>query len=381
MALVFRLQWNRGWRHLPPKTNACNAGSPVTPMTDLFRKIAALMVFCALLVTLAACGGLIVEGKASAPLSSDLLQKIKSIGSTPGAAMMMRIFKKDSILEVWKQTNSGQYALLTTYKICAYSGGYGPKIVEGDRQAPEGFYDITPGLLNPNSNYYLAFNTGYPNKFDRSYGRTGSNLMVHGDCSSSGCYAMTDAEIAEIYTLGRESLAGGNKAIQLEIFPFRMTPENLASENGNTNMAFWQNIKTGYDAFELTRKAPTWDVCDKKYIFNSVSANGQPLDAAAPCPALVTDPTLMAAISAKQAGDNAALSAAVSASDAQKAADAAAAQKAADEKAALAARGNAIGGFFSGILGGNKAAAPATDDVVTDPDLIAPIPMPPLQRT
>lgn len=350
-------------------------------MNDLFRKIAALMSVCGLSLALAACGGLITDGKAMAPLPGDLLQKIKAIGSSPGAPMMMRIIKQDSILEVWKQTNSGQYALLTTYKICAYSGGYGPKIVEGDRQAPEGFYDITAGLLNPNSNYYLAFNTGYPNKFDRSYGRTGSNLMVHGDCSSSGCYAMTDAEIAQIYALARESLAGGNKSVQLEIFPFRMTPQNLAAQSGNTNMAFWRNIKTGYDAFELTRKPPTWDVCDKKYVFNAVSPTGQPLDGAAPCPALVTDPTLMAAISAKQAADDAAFAASVSANDAKTAADAAAAQKAADAKAALAARGNAIGGFFGGLWGAKPAATPTTDNGVIDPDLIAPIPMPPLQRT
>ena len=352
-------------------------------MTDLFRKIAALMVFCALLLTLAACGGLITEGKAIAPLSGDLLQKIKSIGSTPGAAMMMRIFKKDSILEVWKQTSSGQYALLTTYKICAYSGGYGPKIVEGDRQAPEGFYDITPGLLNPNSNYYLAFNTGYPNKFDRSYGRTGANLMIHGDCSSSGCYAMTDAEIAEIYTLARESLAGGNKAVQLESFPFRMTPQNLAKVSGDANMGFWKNIKTGYDAFELTRRPPNWDVCDKKYIFNMSNPAGTPLDPVATCPALVADPTLTAALGAKQAADDVAFGTAVADAAAKQAADLAAAQKVADEKAAIAARGNSIGSFFGGLFGGgNKAeAAPPPADGVIDPTEIAPLPMPPLQRT
>ncbi len=266
-------------------------------MLLFLRKFAFLLAALGLIAALAACDEFAANGKATAPLAADLLSQVTGIGSTPGAPMMMRIIKQDAVLEVWKQTQSGQYALLKTYNICAWSGGLGPKIVEGDRQAPEGFYDITPGLLNPTSNYYLAFNTGFPNKFDRAYGRTGADLMVHGDCSSSGCYAMTDDEIADIFALVRESFAGGQKRVQLEIFPFRMTADNLARVKGNANMAFWQNIKTGYDAFEASRKVPSWDVCDKKYVFNAKSANGQPLDAAAPCPALATDPTLKAELS------------------------------------------------------------------------------------
>ena len=276
----------------------------------LLRKLCEFVAVAAVLCGLAACAGLTADGKANAPLSGQLVSQLKAIGSTPGAPMMMRIFKQDSVLEVWKQTSGGQYALLKTFNICAWSGGIGPKITEGDRQAPEGFYDITPGLMNPHSNYYLAFNTGFPNKFDRAYGRTGADLMVHGDCSSSGCYAMTDKEIADLFSLVRETLAGGNKSVQLEIFPFRMTPQNLAKVAGNANMAFWKNIKTGYDAFELTRKPPTWDVCDKKYVFNSVGPAGQPLDATAPCPALTTDPTYTAQLSARQMADDAAFAAA-----------------------------------------------------------------------
>jgi murein L,D-transpeptidase YafK len=254
----------------------------------MLRRLAALAAVLFLTLALAACNNFGMDGKAAAPLPQDLMTKIKAIGSTPGAPMMMRIFKQDSVLEVWKQTSSGQYALLTTFNICSWSGGLGPKIAEGDRQAPEGFYDITPGLLNPHSNYYLALNTGFPNKFDRAYGRTGADLMVHGDCSSSGCYAMTDSEIAKLYALVREALAGGNRSVQLEIFPFRMTDANMAREAGNRNYAFWQNIKVGYDAFEATKRPPRWDVCDKRYVFNEASADGQPLDAVAPCPSLKT---------------------------------------------------------------------------------------------
>ena len=121
--------------------------------------------------------------------------------------ILVRLFKQEAELEVWKQDRSGRFALLKTYPICRWSGDLGPKVREGDRQAPEGFYTISPGQMNPQSAYYLSFNTGYPNAFDRALGRTGSQLMVHGDCSSRGCYAMTDEQIAEIYSLGRESFS------------------------------------------------------------------------------------------------------------------------------------------------------------------------------
>lgn len=348
-------------------------------MRTAYRKILAVVACLGLALALSGCGGLIVDGKADAPIPSGLLNRIKAIGSTPGAAMMMRIFKKDSVLEVWKQTSSGKYALLTTYKICAWSGGFGPKIAEGDRQAPEGFYSITAGLLNPHSNYYLAFNTGYPNKFDQAYGRTGSNLMIHGDCSSSGCYAMTDAEIAEIYSLARESLKGGNQSVQLEIFPFRMTPDNLARVSANPNMSFWRNIKTGYDQFELTKVPPRWDVCDKKYVFNATSLDGAALDPTAACPALKTDAGLVAAVSAKQAADNIAFQTALAQEQANQAAEAKAASDAAASKAAIAARGKAIGGFFGGLFGGgNTASASVAASSAPEP---APVPMPTLKRT
>ena len=82
----------------------------------------------------------------------------------------------------------------------------GPNFKEGDRQAPEGFYNIRPHQMNPKSSYYLSFNMSFPNKFDRTRGRTGSNLMVHGACSSAGCYSMTDEQVLEIYAFAREAL-------------------------------------------------------------------------------------------------------------------------------------------------------------------------------
>src|SRR5689334_14050903 len=192
--------------------------------------------------------------------------------------ILVRLFKEEAEVEVWKQTRDGAYALLKTYPICRWSGDLGPKKKEGDRQAPEGFYTITPGHMNPNSSYYLAFNTGFPNAYDRAWGYTGSDLMVHGDCSSRGCYAMTDEQMQEIYALARESFFGGQKAFQLEAFPFRMTALNMAKHRNNPNFAFWKMLKEGYDHFEATRQEPKVAVCEKHYVFDAVEKNGTPLD-------------------------------------------------------------------------------------------------------
>jgi murein L,D-transpeptidase YafK len=340
-------------------------------MHAMLRRLLALVALIVLTATLSACGGIVAnDNRQNVPLSSSAKTKLASMGSSPGEAMMIRIFKETSELEVWKQTAAGPYKLFGTYAICSWSGGLGPKIKEGDRQSPEGFYTITPGLLNPRSHYYLAFNTGFPNKFDRAWGRTGSNLMVHGDCSSSGCYAMTDAQIKEIYALARESFAGGNRSFQLEIYPFRMTPGNLAKHADDPNMAFWQNLKDGYDRFELTHRPPSWDVCARKYVFDV--PEGMTLDAAGACPPGAIVRT--AALEARQSADAKAMQAAVASFAAKAAKAAAEAEQAASEKAAIAARGQAIGGLVSGVFGGGNASAAAPAGVE------APIPMPRKQR-
>ena len=215
------------------------------------------------------------------PLSERMLAKLEAKNMEKESPILVRIFKEEAELEVWKQEKSGRFALLNTYPICRWSGQLGPKIKQGDRQAPEGFYTITPGLMNPNSNNYLAINTGFPNAYDRANGRTGAFLMIHGDCSSSGCYAMTDEQIAEIYALARESFFGGQKSFQIEAFPFRMTPLNMAKHRNSPHMAFWKMLKQGYDHFEVTHLEPKVDVCEKRYVFNAESTAHSALPSAA----------------------------------------------------------------------------------------------------
>jgi murein L,D-transpeptidase YafK len=189
--------------------------------------------------------------------------------------ILIRAYKKESEFEVWKKGSDGKYALLKTFPICRWSGQLGPKVREGDRQAPEGFYSINPAQMNPNSAYYLSFDTGYPNAFDRAHGRTGAHLMVHGTCSSSGCFAMTDEAISEVYAIGRESFAGGQRAFQFQSYPFRMTAENLAKHRHDPNMPFWKNLKEGSDYFEALREEPKVGLCNGRYTFGgSDVANG-----------------------------------------------------------------------------------------------------------
>ncbi|MGA9949561.1 MAG: murein L,D-transpeptidase family protein, partial [Xanthobacteraceae bacterium] len=181
----------------------------------------ACVAFFALASALALAGcygddGYQIPTRAMKELSPEMLALLDQKNMPKDSPVLVRVFKEESELEIWKQDTTGRYALLKVYPICRWSGDLGPKVHEGDRQAPEGFYAITPDLMNPNANYYLAINTGFPNTYDKANGRTGALLMIHGDCSSRGCYAMTDEEIGEIYSLAREAFLGGQKEFQIQ---------------------------------------------------------------------------------------------------------------------------------------------------------------------
>ena len=241
--------------------------------------------------------------RAYAPVPASTVAKMEAKGSSKNAPVLVRAYKQESEIEIWKQTSSGEYALIKTYPVCRWSGQLGPKKKEGDRQVPEGFYYVTPAQMNPNSSYWLAFNVGYPNPLERAMSRTGGDIMVHGTCSSRGCFAMTNDQIEEIYAIMRESFAGGQKAVQFQSFPFRMTAENLAKFRADPNMAFWKNLKEGNDHFEVTKREPQVGYCGQKYYFNASAEGGRP-DPNAACPKLRVDETLAAAVAQKQESDN-----------------------------------------------------------------------------
>ena len=274
-----------------------------TPSRPLLRALLASAAIAAAM-TLAGCGGgaPVTSGRHMQPLSERMVATLKAKNMAKESPILMRVFKEEAELEVWKQDDSGRFALLRTYPICRWSGELGPKFKTGDRQAPEGFYAISPGLMNPDSSQYLAINTGFPNAYDRANSRTGAFLMIHGGCSSAGCYAMTDEQIAEIYALARESFFGGQKSFQLQAYPFRMTPLNMARHRNSPHMAFWRMIKEGYDHFEVTHLEPQVDVCEKRYIFDAESTDR--FSPAERCPAYKLREDIAVAAGEKQRRDD-----------------------------------------------------------------------------
>ncbi|NUO52171.1 MAG: murein L,D-transpeptidase [Polyangiaceae bacterium] len=177
-------------------------------------------------------------------------------GLSFGSPVYLRVFKEEAEIEVWLK-NGERYDLFKTFPICASSGALGPKEKAGDKQSPEGFYGFTRSKLNPASRFHLSFDVGYPNAYDKSLGRTGSAIMVHGDCVSIGCFAMTDAGIEDIYSLVDAAFKKGQKSIAVHVFPFRMTGAKMKAHADSKWASFWSELKAGYDAFETTHTPPT----------------------------------------------------------------------------------------------------------------------------
>ena len=246
------------------------------------------------------------NGRSTAPIPANVLALMKEKNTDAHKPILIRAFKKEAEFEIWKQQADGQYTLLKTYPMCRWSGQLGPKVREGDRQVPEGFYTITPGQMNPNSAYYLSFNVGYPNAYDRAHGYSGGSIMVHGACSSAGCFSMTDEQIAEIYAVAREAFGGGQRAIQMQSLPFRMTPENLAKHRFDPNMKFWKDLKEGSDQFEVSKQETKVAICDRRYVFGQAPTDGRSVkDGLAACPPMQADQQLTALVADKQKQDEA----------------------------------------------------------------------------
>jgi len=275
-------------------------------MSCIIRRGAAVCLTIAVCGWVAGCDDSYLDqgpGRSQQPISSATLAEMEKLDTTPSSPTLIRTYKKEAELEVWKMKSNGEYALLKTYPMCRWSGQLGPKKREGDMQVPEGFYPITPGQMNPNSHYYLAFNVGYPNAYDRAYGRTGGNVMVHGVCSSAGCFSMTDEQVADIYAIARDSFAGGQREIQLQSYPFHMTAENMAKFRLDPNIDFWKNLKDGSDHFEVTKAEPPVLVCGKRYVFGATAS--REVSGSEPCPALKRDESVEALVAEKVEKDDA----------------------------------------------------------------------------
>ncbi len=208
--------------------------------------------------------------RAAERVRGGLQADLARLGLRVGNPVFLRAFKEEEVLELWVlQKESGRHVLFRKYPVAAWSGSLGPKLAEGDGQVPEGFYAVGPAAMKPDSDFHLAFNIGYPNAYDRHHGRTGSFIMIHGNRVSSGCLAMTDEKIEEIYTLCDAALREGQPFFRVHIFPFRMTETRMAEAAADRSIGFWREIQAGYRWFEQHRVPPEVIVRDGAYRFSA----------------------------------------------------------------------------------------------------------------
>ena len=217
---------------------------------------------------------------AGTPDLSRLTERLAEKGLKLGSPVLLRAFKSESELEVWIRKD-GDYVKFATYPVCHWSGTLGPKLREGDKQTPEGFYTVTRGQMHHVGRWPRSLNLGFPNVFDKVLARNGSNILVHGGCSSVGCFAMTNSVIEEIYGLTEQALRSGQNFVPVQVYPFRMTDANLESQKSSPWHGFWANLKEGSDLFERTKRPPKVSVCDGRYTFTDLApgegADGSPL--------------------------------------------------------------------------------------------------------
>lgn len=213
------------------------------------------------------------EGNLPLPGTPDIArlpQRLAEAGLSAGAPVHIRIFKAESEAELWMEKD-GAYVLFATYPVCHWSGSLGPKLREGDRQTPEGFYTVTRRQMYHVGRWPRSLDLGFPNIFDKAQARNGSYILIHGGCSSVGCFAMTNAVIEEVYAMTQAAVRQGQSHVAVHVFPFRMTEANLATHQTSEWYPFWLNLKEGYDAFERTHRPPRVTVCENRYTFQDIA--------------------------------------------------------------------------------------------------------------
>ncbi|MEG3110260.1 MULTISPECIES: peptidoglycan meso-diaminopimelic acid protein amidase [Pantoea] len=197
-----------------------------------------------------------------APVNKELKKQLL------GTPVYIQIFKEERTLELYGKIGN-EYRLLDTYRICNFSGGLGPKRRQGDFKSPEGFYNVKLNQLKPDSRFYRAINIGFPNQYDRDQGYNGNYLMIHGDCKSIGCYAMTNAYMDEIFNYVDAALRNGQPEVSISIYPFRMTESNMQRHRYSTYANFWRELQPGYAYFDKYHQPPTVNVTSGKYVMNN----------------------------------------------------------------------------------------------------------------
>ncbi|WP_336843295.1 peptidoglycan meso-diaminopimelic acid protein amidase [Serratia nevei] len=207
-----------------------------------------------------------------------------------GSPVYIQIFKEERKLELYAKMGN-EFRLVNTFPICNFSGGLGPKRREGDFKSPEGFYSVDARHLKPDSKYYRAINIGFPNDYDKSQGYSGAYLMIHGECKSIGCYAMTNTYMDEIYRYVEAAFAYGQSRVDISIYPFRMTEQNLKRHASSSYIAFWRQLKPGYDYFAKNHQPPMMTVDNGQYVLGQpLMSSGQMTQYASASPTPNTNP-------------------------------------------------------------------------------------------
>ncbi|EHD20365.1 MULTISPECIES: peptidoglycan meso-diaminopimelic acid protein amidase [Brenneria] len=204
------------------------------------------------------------------PIKKELKQQLL------GSPIYIQIFKEERLLELYAKVGN-EYRLLEHYPICKYSGGLGPKRREGDLKSPEGFYQVDLRQLKPDSRYYRAINIGFPNEYDQSQGYSGRYLMIHGECVSVGCYAMTNNYMEEIYRFAEHALLNGQTKINLAIYPFRMTEHNMQRHRNSSYYSFWRQLQPAYSYFNQHYQPPAITVFNGQYVVSPPLMTSQPI--------------------------------------------------------------------------------------------------------
>lgn len=191
----------------------------------------------------------------------------------PCDSIYIRAFKFNKTLEIWAYSqDSGKCILINTYPICMLSGDLGPKREEGDQQIPEGFYRISD--INPFSKYFLSLGINYPNESDQVFGtpgKLGGDIYIHGGCETIGCLPMTDVLMKEIFLITVYAFISGQTELPVHIFPTKLNANNFNKlkntyfKDDQKKIAFWSQLRVGYEYFEKTRKIPTFNIVDGNY--------------------------------------------------------------------------------------------------------------------
>ncbi|MGB0884940.1 MAG: L,D-transpeptidase family protein [Chitinophagales bacterium] len=188
----------------------------------------------------------------------NLKQEFQKKGfSYPPSNILLVSYKAEGELQVWIKEYNGSYRIFKVYDVCKKSGDFGPKRIQGDKQVPEGFYNIN--VFNPSSDFHLSLGISYPNNSDRlnsTASDLGGDIYIHGSCVTVGCLPMTDDIMEEIYLISAHAKNQGQQNIPIHLYPFKFNKltEYIFYKEYPEHITFWENLKSEYYYFTNNKR-------------------------------------------------------------------------------------------------------------------------------